>query len=222
MGLFTKVTSKIFKIRRLKRNRHPKVEQTASRSSLSSDESPATSSASSIPNGDAQNNENDASTFVAPSPSGVMEWNMVGGLADAYSDRSIYGGSVTSDGLTLGNQSYSTSAFQSLVNGRSRCDTDDASFFQESAAAMNVDVVHVFCGPGKLGIALDTPDNSAPVVHFVKTISPIHDKVFPGDRLIAIDDEDVSYLTAVKISKIINRKSGNVTRKLTVLRATGA
>mmetsp|Transcript_7328 Transcript_7328/g.14576 ORF Transcript_7328/g.14576 Transcript_7328/m.14576 type:complete len:88 (+) Transcript_7328:915-1178(+) len=85
-----------------------------------------------------------------------------------------------------------------------------------------MEVMHVFAPPGKLGIALDTPDNSgAPIVHYVKEISPIHGRVRAGDRLIAIDDEDVSYLTAVKISKILNRKSNQVTRKLTVLRAMG-
>eukprot|EP00562_Extubocellulus_spinifer_P030357 CAMPEP_0178717228 /NCGR_PEP_ID=MMETSP0699-20121125/21790_1 /TAXON_ID=265572 /ORGANISM="Extubocellulus spinifer, Strain CCMP396" /LENGTH=343 /DNA_ID=CAMNT_0020367005 /DNA_START=210 /DNA_END=1241 /DNA_ORIENTATION=- len=136
---------------------------------------------------------------------------------------SVYGGSVSSEGLTLGNQSLATSAFLSIADGgRSRCDTDDASFFDQSSANLNMEVMHVFAPPGKLGIALDTPDNSgAPIVHYVKEISPIHGRVRAGDRLIAIDDEDVSYLTAVKISKILNRKSNQVTRKLTVLRAMG-
>lgn len=136
---------------------------------------------------------------------------------------SVYGGSVSSEGLTLGNQSFATSAFFSIADGgRSRCDTDDASFFDQSSANVNIEVLHVFAPPGKLGIALDTPDNSgAPIVHYVKEVSPIHGKIHTGDRLIAIDDEDVSYLTAIKISKILNRKSNQVTRKLTVLRAMG-
>lgn len=136
---------------------------------------------------------------------------------------SVYGGSVSSEGLTLGNQSFATSAFLSVADGnRSRCMSDDASFFDQSCANLNMEVVHIFAPPGKLGIALDTPDNSgAPIVHYVKEVSPIHGKILAGDKLIAIDDEDVSYLTAVKISKILNRKSNNITRKLTILRALG-
>lgn len=164
-------------------------------------------------------NVDDDSTFAAPSPSGVMEWNS--NFADAYCDRSLYGGSVSTEGMTLGNQSFATSAFFSVADGgRSRCMSDDASFFEQSCMSLNVDVIHVFAPSGKLGIALDTPDNSgAPVVHYVKEVSPIYQKILAGDKLVAIDDEDVSYLTAIKISKILNRKSSQVTRKLTVLRA---
>ena len=164
-------------------------------------------------------NDDDNSTFAAPSPSGVMEWNT--NFADAYCDRSLYGGSVSSEGMTLGNQSFATSAFFSVADGgRSRCMSDDASFFEQSCTSLNMDVIHVFAPSGKLGIALDTPDNSgAPIVHYVKEVSPIYQKVLAGDKLVAIDDEDVSYLTAIQISKILNRKSSQVTRKLTVLRA---
>lgn len=163
--------------------------------------------------------DDDNSTFAAPSPSGVMEWNT--NFADAYCDRSLYGGSVSSEGMTLGNQSFATSAFFSVADGgRSRCMSDDASFFEQSCTSLNMDVIHVFAPSGKLGIALDTPDNSgAPIVHYVKEVSPIYQKVLAGDKLVAIDDEDVSYLTAIQISKILNRKSSQVTRKLTVLRA---
>lgn len=159
----------------------------------------------------------DNSTFAAPSPSGVMEWNT--NFADAYCDRSVYGGSVSTEGMTLGNQSFATSAFLSVGDGgRPRCMSDDASFFEQSCTSLNMDVIHVFAPSGKLGIALDTPDNGCPIVHAVKVISPIHGKIMVGDKLVAIDDEDVSYLTAIKISKILNRKSSQVTRKLTVLR----
>jgi len=150
--------------------------------------------------------------------SGVMEWNT--NFADAYCDRSVYGGSVSTEGMTLGNQSFATSAFLSVGDGgRPRCMSDDASFFEQSCTSLNMDVIHVFAPSGKLGIALDTPDNGCPIVHAVKVISPIHGKIMVGDKLVAIDDEDVSYLTAIKISKILNRKSSQVTRKLTVLRA---
>ena len=70
---------------------------------------------------------------------------------------------------------------------------------------------------GKLGIVLDSPDNGAPVIHDLKETSPISDKVRIGDRLVAVDDEDVRNMTAIKASKLISRNSGS-SRKLTVIR----
>mmetsp|Transcript_20112 Transcript_20112/g.57719 ORF Transcript_20112/g.57719 Transcript_20112/m.57719 type:complete len:236 (+) Transcript_20112:242-949(+) len=188
-------------------------------SSSTIDESLPSATKDEAPSHNKDNDGDDNSIFAAPSPSGVMEWNI--NFADAYCDRSVYGGSVSSEGMTLGNQSFATSAFLSVADGgRSRCMSDDASFFEQSCTSLNMDVIHVFAPSGKLGMALDTPDNSGcPVVHYVKEVSPIHGKIMAGDKLVAIDDEDVSYLTAIKISKILNRKSSQVTRKLTVLRA---
>jgi hypothetical protein len=41
-----------------------------------------------------------------------------------------------------------------------------------------------------------------------------------GDKLVAVDDEDVRTMTAVKVSKLISRKSANPSRKLTIVRTT--
>jgi C-terminal processing protease CtpA/Prc len=39
-----------------------------------------------------------------------------------------------------------------------------------------------------------------------------------GDKLVAVDDEDVRTMTAIKVSKLISKKSSNETRKLTIIR----
>ena len=63
-------------------------------------------------------------------------------------------------------------------------------------------------------------DDGAPVVHAVKESSIIADKIKVGDKLVAVDDEDVRSMTAIKVSKLISRKSSNPTRKLTVIRTS--
>lgn len=82
------------------------------------------------------------------------------------------------------------------------------------------DLIHVFAPPGKLGVVIDTPDDGAPVVHAVKDSSVIADKIHVGDKLVAVDDEDVRAMTAIKVSKLISRKSANPSRKLSIIRTT--
>jgi C-terminal processing protease CtpA/Prc len=82
------------------------------------------------------------------------------------------------------------------------------------------EIIHIFAPPGKLGVVIDTPDDGAPVVHAVKDSSVIADKMRVGDKLVAVDDEDVRSMTAIKVSKLISRKSANPSRKLTIIRTT--
>jgi len=101
---------------------------------------------------------------------------------------------------------------------------DDGSYenhFQNSTEAkVKEEILTIFAPPGKLGVVIDTPDDGAPVVHAVKETSVVFDKVQVGDKLVAVDDEDVRTLTAIKVSKLISRKSANPSRKLTILRIT--
>ena len=77
---------------------------------------------------------------------------------------------------------------------------------------------------GKLGVVIDTPASllgtSEPIVHAVKDSSPIADKIQVGDKLIAVDDEDVTAMTAIQVSKLLARKSGQSVRKLTIVRTS--
>jgi membrane-associated protease RseP (regulator of RpoE activity) len=92
--------------------------------------------------------------------------------------------------------------------------------FRDPNANVKEDLLNVFAPPGKLGVVIDTPDDGAPVVHAVKDSSIVADKIKVGDKLVAVDDEDVRSMTAIKVSKLISRKSSNPTRKLTVIRTT--
>lgn len=77
--------------------------------------------------------------------------------------------------------------------------------------------VNVFAPPGKLGIILaNKADSKGTVVSGVRTSSVLVEKISPGDRIIAIDGEDVSRMTVSEITTIMARK-GEFERILTVL-----
>jgi len=140
----------------------------------------------------------------------------------AYEDRDH---SVSYAGGTLGSdtQDYSFPANAGATGAALGPYDDDGSFgdhFGKSKVKVQEEVLHIFAPPGKLGVVIDTPDDGAPVVHAVKETSVVVDKVKVGDKLLAVDDEDVRTLTAIKVSKLISRKSANPSRKLTILRIT--
>lgn len=86
-------------------------------------------------------------------------------------------------------------------------------------------VVEIVAPPGKLGVVLDASDDhddpiSCPVVHTVKENSPLIHQLQVGDKLIALDDEDVRGMTAMQVSKLISMKSANPRRKFTILRSS--
>ena len=77
--------------------------------------------------------------------------------------------------------------------------------------------VHVTAPPGKLGIILaNKADSKGTVVSGVRTSSPLVERVTPGDRIIAIDGEDVSRMTVSEITTIMSRKAP-YERNLTIL-----
>ena len=81
--------------------------------------------------------------------------------------------------------------------------------------------IDVIAPAGKLGVIIDTPNDGAPVIYAVKEASPIVDKVQIGDKLVAIDDEDVRAMSAMKVSKLLSSKS-SANRKLTLIRTEKA
>mmetsp|Transcript_42306 Transcript_42306/g.78301 ORF Transcript_42306/g.78301 Transcript_42306/m.78301 type:complete len:245 (-) Transcript_42306:205-939(-) len=131
----------------------------------------------------------------------------------------------SSAGMTLGGDTHTLggdtntigdSTYLSFANGNRSIFSQD-SFLGPSYMNLREEVLVIMAPPGKLGISLDTPETGAPFVYSIKDVSPLIGKLMEGDRVIAIDDEDVRLLTAVKISKILSKKSGN-TRKLTIAR----
>jgi len=67
-------------------------------------------------------------------------------------------------------------------------------------------------------VVIDSPEVGGPVVHAIKEGSVLVNKLRVGDRLVAVDEEDVRAMSAIKVSKLISRKSLNAARKLTIIR----
>lgn len=83
---------------------------------------------------------------------------------------------------------------------------DDASF-EEQFLDGPEERLEVDVPAGKLGMVIDTPDGGVPVVHAIKLESVLADRVQVGDRLISVDDQDVTKMSAVQVSKLISLKS---------------
>lgn len=111
----------------------------------------------------------------------------------------------------LNDNVYNAASFASSNSSNNR-------FHQQSSGVTREEQIDIFAPAGKLGVVIDTPDTGAPVVHAIKETSPIADKLQVGDKLIAVDDESVRNFSAIKVSKLISRKSTNSARKLTILR----
>mmetsp|Transcript_25109 Transcript_25109/g.32208 ORF Transcript_25109/g.32208 Transcript_25109/m.32208 type:complete len:157 (+) Transcript_25109:1-471(+) len=77
----------------------------------------------------------------------------------------------------------------------------------------------IFAPAGKLGVVVDSPpEGGSAYVSDIKMDSPIYGKIRLGDKLIAVDGEDVSKLKAVHVSMLLGSKSRNANRQITVLR----
>lgn len=94
---------------------------------------------------------------------------------------------------------------------------DDASFEQQFAQPEErFDVV---APAGKLGMVIDTPNGGFPVVHAIKDTSVLSDRVRVGDRLLSVDGDDCTAMTAMQVSKLISLKSEKPARVLVFARS---
>jgi len=87
------------------------------------------------------------------------------------------------------------------------------------ANSSSEDFIHVVAPEGKLGVVVATSPQGGPAyVVDLREDSPLLGKVHLGDKIIAIDDDDVQQLSSTEVSKLLARKSRNPQRKLTILR----
>jgi hypothetical protein len=97
--------------------------------------------------------------------------------------------------------------------------SDDESFEQQFSGVLSPNDIRVEVAvpPGKLGMVIDTPQGSIPLVHALKPNSVLADQVQVNDRLVSVDGEDVTHMTAVQVSKLISLKADQ-TRKMVFVR----
>ncbi|GFH51453.1 hypothetical protein CTEN210_07929 [Chaetoceros tenuissimus] len=79
--------------------------------------------------------------------------------------------------------------------------------------------IEIIAPPGKLGVVIDTPNGSVPIVHAIKETSVLADRVRIGDKLVSVDGEDTSDYSAIKVSRLIASKAGNNRRVMTFMRS---
>jgi C-terminal processing protease CtpA/Prc len=94
---------------------------------------------------------------------------------------------------------------------------DDASF--EEQFAEPEERFDVVAPAGKLGMVIDTPNGGMPVVHAIKDTSVLANQVRVGDRLLSVDGEDCTAMTAMQVSKLISLKSEKPARVLVFARS---
>lgn len=94
-----------------------------------------------------------------------------------------------------------------------------SSHLIQSPHSKREEMLEIYAPPGLLGVVIDTPGGASPVVHAIKDTCPIRREIYVGDKLVAVDDVDVRNMTAVDVSKLISKKSGQAKRKLTVIRS---
>jgi C-terminal processing protease CtpA/Prc len=75
---------------------------------------------------------------------------------------------------------------------------------------------HVFAPPGKVGVAIDVVDGN-PIVHKVKSGSPLEGLLKPKDLVIAIDDVDTTRMSAADVTHLMVKRM-NYRRKITFVR----
>lgn len=73
------------------------------------------------------------------------------------------------------------------------------------------------CPPGTLGLVIDS-SSRGPIVHSVKSTSPLSNMLMPGDLIVALDGEHTISLTAPQLTSMMGSKSQNMIRRLTVVR----
>lgn len=130
---------------------------------------------------------------------------------------------MSSAGGTMGDNTRQTGdvvASSAAARAALGASFDSEGGYREQESNVKEEVIEINAPAGKLGVVIDTPDDGAPVVHAVKDSSVIADQIQVGDKLMAVDDEDVRSMTAIKVSKLISKKSANPSRKLTIVRTS--
>lgn len=120
------------------------------------------------------------------------------------------------DGSQVAGSATDLSSYAGLGKMDNSIFSDDSSFEQQFA---NMEERFEVDAPqGKLGMVIDTPSGGVPVVHAIKETSVLADRVDVGDRLLSVDDEDTTGLTAMQVSKLISQKAQNSSRILVFAR----
>lgn len=112
----------------------------------------------------------------------------------------------------------SNSAVRDLVPGAataSACNglISASSSYDNMTSNTELDVETVCAPPGKLGIVVDST-SGGPTIHSVRDTSPLLGIISMGDKLISIDDIDVTKMSAGGVTKLMASKAQQEERKI--------
>jgi hypothetical protein len=107
---------------------------------------------------------------------------------------------------SLDTKSYFPSSLERIESDAFSDDNSFEALFQNEDPRMEEQFT-VIAPPGKLGMVLDTPPGEGPLVHAINDTSVLKGRVRVGDRLISVDAEDVSTMSADEVSVLITQKS---------------
>lgn len=103
------------------------------------------------------------------------------------------------------------------MNGNVSLFSDDQSF--EAMYHNEEEEIVVVAPAGKLGVVIDTPSGGIPMVHAIKDTSALADSIRIKDKLISVDNEDTTTMSALQVSKLISSKAMNPERVMVFLRS---
>ena len=103
------------------------------------------------------------------------------------------------------------------MNGNVSLFSDDQSF--EAMYHNEEEEIIVVAPAGKLGVVIDTPSGGIPMVHAIKDTSALADSIRIKDKLISVDNEDTTTMSALQVSKLISSKAMNPERVMVFLRS---
>ncbi|KAL3779437.1 hypothetical protein ACHAWO_000163 [Cyclotella atomus] len=140
-------------------------------------------------------------------------------------DGSVGSGKRSGRDLETGSRASSRRSRSGSLQGSrqgSRYGDDDisamtGSSFREEPAGETFEVI---APSGKLGVVVDIPPDrrGAPFVCDIREESPLYGQIEPGDKIYAVDDEDVRKMSAIKVSKLLAQKAEQPERIITVFR----
>jgi PDZ domain len=141
-----------------------------------------------------------------------MQLAMVGSAGVA----GLEGGSSSVGGIARSNRSLSSRSNPPVTAQSSSAAMTSGVGSRRTATARRSRIT-IQAPPGRLGIILaNKADARGTVVSGIRSSSALVDRISPGDRIVAIDGEDVSLMTVSEITTIMARKA-DFERTLTVL-----
>jgi hypothetical protein len=160
--------------------------------------------------------ETDVSTLGDPIPQGVTPSPIDVSLAEETLSLPYDYKVATAHPLPSLDESASYSAFSDVSSNIIDVQTDDDTL----EAQYNVENrVEVEAPPGMLGLVLEADNEGVATVYDMKEVSPLAGRVNIGDKLVSVDQVDVTAMSVESVMKLIASKRTRDVRRLVFTRS---